>query len=148
MCNYRVYYHGIRYGLKAFLPVVMAAFFVLQCLPSAMAADAKQTSGKEDLTALSGRWARPDGGYVLDLREIGKDGSLKALYYNPNPINVSRAEIRRRSGKIMVFIELRDVNYPGSKYDLKYDSATDRLVGTYFQAVENMTYKIEFLRDK
>ncbi len=114
MRNCRGYHHGSKYVAKTCLFVVMAAIFFLQCMPSAMAADVKQTAGKNDLEALSGRWVRPDGGYILELREISKDGRLKAAYFNPKPINVSRAEIRSKSGKITVFMELRDVNYPGS----------------------------------
>jgi hypothetical protein len=43
-------------------------------------------------------------------------------------------------------VELRDMNYPGSIYRLRYDKATDRLKGTYFQAVERRTFNIEFMR--
>lgn len=146
MGNCRIHRRGRKSVTEVFLFVVMAVCFFLQCLPpSAMAADAKQAGGKE-LEALSGRWIRPDGGYVLELKEIKKDGRLKAAYFNPKPINISRSEIHRNGGKITVFIELRDVNYPGSKYNLRYDPSTDRLVGTYFQAVEKKTYNIEFLR--
>jgi len=49
---------------------------------------------------------------------------------------------------IRLFVELRDVNYPGSAYDLQYDTRTDRLKGTYFQAVEKRAYEIEFVRTK
>ena len=69
-----------------------------------------------------------------------KDGTLKAAYFNPRPINVARAQFSRKDGTLTVFIELRDVNYPGSKYNLKYDPKSDRLIGTYFQAVQAETY--------
>jgi len=69
---------------------------------------------------LVGRWLRPDGGYVLDIRRAQVDGRLDASYFNPRPINVSRAEWRREGGQLRVFIELRDVNYPGSTYTLGY----------------------------
>ena len=49
---------------------------------------------------------------------------------------------------IKVFIELRDVNYPGSTYTLAYDSAADQLKGVYFQAVEQQQYEIRFERTK
>ena len=76
------------------------------------------------------------------------EGSVQASYFNPRPINVSRAEVGRTDGSLTVFVELRDVNYPGSAYNLRYDPATDRLTGTYFQAVERQTYDIEFVRIK
>jgi len=37
-------------------------------------------------------------------------------------------------------------NYPGSTYTLQYDPASDRLKGTYFQAVQRQTFDIEFMR--
>jgi hypothetical protein len=33
-------------------------------------------------------------------------------------------------------------------YNLQYDPASDRLKGTYFQAVEKQIYDIEFVRTK
>ncbi len=86
------------------------------------------------------------GGYVLELKEIRKDGTLEAAYFNPRSINVAKAQVQRKEGQVTVFIELRDANYPGSTYNLRYDPKSDRLVGTYFQAVYGQTYNIEFLR--
>jgi len=108
----------------------------------------KQTQVQTDVQRLEGRWVRPDGGYVLELSEIKNDGSLKASYFNPRPIKVFTAKWSRKEGKINLFVELRDVNYPGSTYSLQYDAATDRLKGTYFQAVEKQTFSIEFVRAK
>jgi hypothetical protein len=99
-----------------------------------------------DLQVLEGLWVRPDGGYVLELRDIKKNGDLKAAYFNPKPVNVGRARAEIRNGKITLRVELRDVNYPGSLYRLKYDPVTDTLKGTYFQAVEKHTFHIEFVR--
>jgi hypothetical protein len=45
-----------------------------------------------------------------------------------------------------LFVELRDINYPGSKYNLHYDPKTDRLKGNYFQALERQNYEVEFVR--
>ena len=47
---------------------------------------------------------------------------------------------------LQVFVELRDVNYPGSTYTLNYDPATDRLEGLYFQAVQQQNFKVLFIR--
>lgn len=95
---------------------------------------------------LAGRWLRPDGGYVIEIRSAQPDGVLDVSYLNPRPINVSRAEWRGDSGRLRVFIELRDVNYPGSTYDLTYLPEQDRLVGEYFQAVQRQTFNVEFTR--
>ena len=70
-----------------------------------------------DMTSV---WVRPDGGYVLELRNVKKDGSLTAAYYNPRPIRVFRAEASGKDGTLSVFVELRDVNYPGSTYINSY----------------------------
>jgi len=107
-----------------------------------------QTQVQTDVQVLEGRWVRPDGGYVLELRDIKKDGSVSAAYYNPRPINVFSAKWSQREGRINLFVELRDVNYPGSKYILQYEPGSDRLKGTYFQAVEKQTFNIEFVRAK
>ena len=108
----------------------------------------KSSPAQTDFQRLEGRWVRPDGGYVLELRNVKKDGSLTAAYYNPRPIRVFRAEAGRKNGTITLFVELRDVNYPGSTYTLQYDPATDRLKGKYFQAVEKQTFDIDFVRAK
>ena len=128
--------------------LLFAAAVTLQALPAAMATDAPKPASKVDSKRLIGQWVRPDGGYIIEIREIGKDGNLKAAYYNPRPINVARAEFSLKDGTLTIYIELRDVNYPGSKYNLKYDPKSDRLTGTYFQAVQGETYDVEFSRSK
>ena len=97
---------------------------------------------------LAGQWVRPDGGYVLQLSDTGPDGKLKAEYFNPQPIHVARVEWNEQDGLLGVFIELRDVNYPGSTYKLAYDSDNDRLRGIYFQAVIQQQFDVEFDRMK
>lgn len=106
-------------------------------------ASAKATISHERLL---GRWIRPDGGYVLENRRAELSGRLEVAYFNPNPINVSRAEWHREEDQLGVFVELRDVNYPGSTYKLTYLPAEDRLKGTYFQAATGESYEIEFIR--
>jgi uncharacterized protein (DUF2147 family) len=134
---------------KAVLAILMFAIFItLQVISAAMAADAPKPTSQADSKRLIGHWDRPDGGYILEINEILKNGKLKAAYYNPRPINVSRSEFSRKDGSLMVYIELRDVNYPGSKYNLKYDPKSDKLIGTYFQAVMGQTYNVEFVRFK
>jgi len=106
----------------------------------------KQGPEKSDYERLAGKWLRPDGGYILELRDIGSVGALKAAYYNPKSIKVHRASWQSVEGKLKVFVELRDVNYPGSTYDLQYDPESDRLKGKYFQAALGQTFEIEFVR--
>jgi len=95
---------------------------------------------------LVGRWLRSDGGYVLEIRRAEPDGRLDAAYLNPRSIHVARAEWRREGDSLTVFIELRDVNYPGSTYSLAFSPEADRLAGSYFQAVEHQTFNVMFVR--
>ena len=99
-----------------------------------------------DTSKLLGKWQRPDGGYVLELSSAAPDGQLKAAYFNPRSINVARAQWKLQDGLLQVFVELRDVNYPGSTYTLGYDPATDRLTGIYFQAALKQQFEVEFVR--
>jgi hypothetical protein len=129
--------------------ILLLGFSVTLYLPvMAATSETTQTPAKMDAQRLNGRWQRPDGGYVLELKELKKDGNLKAAYFNPQPIKVFKAKWERKQNIVSVYIELRDINYPGSKYNLRYDPKTDRLRGTYFQAVYGETYDVEFVRVK
>ena len=108
----------------------------------------KRLPGEVSFQRLEGRWVRPDGGYILELRNIKKDGSVTAAYFNPKPIKVFHAKSSHKEGRIHLVVELRDANYPGSTYNLLYDPMSDRLKGTYFQAVDRLSFDIEFMRAK
>ena len=96
--------------------------------------------------ALNGRWRRPDGGYVLEIRSVDSSGKVDASYLNPKPINVAKAEATREGSTLKVFVELRAPNYPGSTYTLTYDPQLDQLKGIYFQAVEQQRFNVNFIR--
>jgi hypothetical protein len=95
---------------------------------------------------LVGRWLRPDGGYVLEIRRARADQRLEASYFNPRPVNVSHAEWRDAGGKLGVFVELRDVNYPGATYTLTYVPEQDQLAGTYVQPAVQQSFEVVFTR--
>jgi len=95
---------------------------------------------------LKGRWLRADGGYILEVRNLDASGKLDAYYFNPRSIHVAKAEASMQGTTLRVFVELRDVNYPGSTYRLTYDAVSDRLVGDYFQAALNQTFDVVFER--
>lgn len=97
---------------------------------------------------LVGQWERPDGGYVLDLRSVDASGQMQAVYLNPSPIHVSKALALREGEEVKVFVELRDVNYPGCTYSLKYDPQHDQLYGEYFQAGMGQRFDVTFARLK
>jgi hypothetical protein len=95
---------------------------------------------------LIGQWQRPDGGYIIEVRSVESGGRMNAAYFNPQPINVAKAEAWQSDGKVGAFIELRDVNYPGSTYNLAYDPADDCLKGIYYQAATKQAFDVYFVR--
>lgn len=105
-------------------------------------------TGNSEFQKPKGRWQRPDGGYVLEIKSIAANGSMDAAYFNPKSIHIAKAEASRDGDATKVFIELRDVNYPGSTYSLIYDAVSDQLTGIYYQAVERQRFPIAFERLK
>ncbi len=103
-------------------------------------------SDAPEFGALEGKWVRADGGYVLDINSVDEHGTIDAAYLNPRPIHVAKAEASRDGEAISVFVELRDVNYPGSTYNLVYQRQSDQLVGVYFQAVQGQQFDVVFDR--
>ena len=103
-------------------------------------------SAESGFRALSGRWLRPDGGYILDIRAVDARGTIEAVYLNPRPIPVARAEATRDSSTLNVFVELRAPGYPGSTYTLTYDPQRDQLAGIYFQAALQQRFDVVFVR--
>jgi hypothetical protein len=103
---------------------------------------------KEDKDLLAGRWTRTDsdGAYVIEIKSASSDGKLDASYFNPNPIKVGRAEWQKKNNNLVVLVELRDVNYPGSTYTLNFFPSENRMTGNYYQAVEGANFDVEFVR--
>jgi uncharacterized protein (DUF2147 family) len=123
----------------------------MMLLASPAAAQQPPTSAPKANAAfekVKGRWLRDSGGYVLEIRSVGPGGKLDAAYLNPKPIHVGKAEVSQVGTAVKVFVELRDVNYPGSTYTLAYDPKADRLVGRYYQAVAGETFDVYFVRLK
>jgi hypothetical protein len=108
--------------------------------------DSTQSATPIDFQKLIGKWVRPDGGYVLDIKSIHSDGKIEMAYLNPRPINVSKAQADTKKGKIELLIELRDRNYPGNYYTLTFDSKTNRLVGVYHHLGLNQNFDVYFIR--
>jgi hypothetical protein len=97
---------------------------------------------------LKGRWLRPDGGYVLEIRNVKSDGQIEAAYFNPRPIHVAIAKMSQSGPATKVFVELRDTGYPGSAYNLVYDLGSDQLKGVYSQAAIHQDFDVYFVRMK
>ena len=101
---------------------------------------------KSDKNLLTGDWVRTDASYFVKIIKVNEDRTLDAQYFNPNPINIGKANWEESYGKLKIIIELRDVNYPGSTYALNYLPDRDILAGEYYQAVEGLTFYVEFTR--
>ena len=117
-------------------------------ITEANATNPAAAESKAEFQNLKGRWRRPDGGYILEIKGIEDSGAMDAAYFNPKSIHVARAKASRDGDTTKVFIELRDVNYPGSTYSLTYEPASDQLKGIYYQAVEQQRFEVAFVRVK
>lgn len=113
---------------------------------SRISSSEQASAQKPNFDQLLGRWLRPDGGYIIEIRKVDSTGKMEAAYFNPRPINVSRAAASRKEGKTQIFIELRDQGYPGSTYSLTHDSKRDVLTGQYFQAAIGQVFEVAFVR--
>ncbi len=134
-------WHNLRQAEA--LPTAVPVVESLTATSSAAFAEASP-----DWQKLKGKWLRPDGGYIIEIKRVDDSGKMEAAYFNPKPIHVARAEASRVGGILRVFIELRDVNYPGSTYTLTYEPGSDQLKGIYFQAVQKQSYDVVFTRLK
>ena len=144
----------------AFLGAAAAAYFVFfskgpgseQPKQAVNAGKPVQTSDiptlGPDANRLIGRWSRPDGGYMIEIRNLDAKGQADAGYFNPRPIQVSKAAVARKDNAVEFFMELRDEGYPGSTYTLVYDAQRDQLAGIYYQAAMNQSFEVIFLRAK
>jgi hypothetical protein len=108
----------------------------------------QQKTKEVNQKVLLGNWVRTDADYKIKIAEVNKEGKLKAGYFNPKSINVSKATWKKEKGVLKIYIELRDENYPGSNYNLTFYPEKDMLAGKYFQAVTGETYDVLFTRTK
>lgn len=136
--------------MAAFLLSTTALSVSLIPLPTQAQVRAEAPAAQVDGTfaTLPGRWVRPDGGYVINIKGVDASGKLDASYANPNPLPFSRAEATRDGNTIKLFFELRAGGYNGSTYTLTYDPASDTLKGVYFQAIAQQKFDIYFMRYK
>ncbi len=115
---------------------------------AASAAPAAPAAAPAEVRKMIGKWLRSDGTYVLELREAEAGGTMRAGYFNPKSINVSRAIWMRGAEGLQIAVELNDVGYPGAMYVLNYDAKEDRLSGKYTQPQMQQTFEVDFVRQK
>ena len=134
--------------ILSFVLVVILLIVVVVILTKEQSERVSTTGKATDKRSLVGNWLRTDSDYRLQISEVNEDFTLEAKYFNPNPINVGRASWQESYGSLKIIVELRDVNYPGSTYTLNYLADKDLLAGDYYQAVEGLTFYVEFARNK
>lgn len=130
------------------LVIVLVIILLIIYLPTSSDSTVFNEKKPQDKNVLVGDWVRTDASYLIKIKSIKDDGILEANYFNLRPINVESANWEEVHGSLKVTIILRDVNYPGSKYSLTYLPDRDILAGEYFQAVEGLTFYVEFARDE
>lgn len=116
--------------------------------PSETAGGTGAATLSEEAEILVGRWVRTDAYYLIEVRPSEKGDAFEVGYFNPKPINVGSAEFTESVAGPVLTVVLQDVNYPGSTYILTYDRAKDALIGSYFQAVQGLTFDVAFIRQK
>ena len=69
--------------------IVFAIAFMLQtssdCEAQPQKETAAQTKDGHGFHVLKGRWLRPDGGYIIQIRSVDGSGKMDAGYFNPGP---------------------------------------------------------------
>ena len=135
--------HNPPHTVKIIIIVIILAF-------AAFSQNAKIAASEEkpDFKVIVGKWVRPDGGYIVRIRDVNPDGSVDAGYFNPRKINIAEANVSLWKGLVKLFIKLQDKGYPGSTYTLYYYQEKDVLAGFYYQAAIGQTYEVVFLRKK
>lgn len=134
--------------IKLFLILILNVSVLLFISCDKKTENKSQIVQKTDKTKIIGEWLRTDSDYLIKIAAVNDDGSMRAQYFNPDPINVGRSNWESISGDFKILIELRDVNYPGSTYTLNYIPDKDMLAGEYYQAVEGLTFYVEFERSR
>jgi hypothetical protein len=132
-----------------FFGVVLAAGLACAAVaqaPAPATKDAAPAGATANFDVLKSRWVRPDGGYTIAIKNIGPNGELEAMYFNPNPLPFAKAQASRDGATVRLSFELRAGGYDGSTYELTYDPANDRLQGIYYQAVQKRKYEVYFVR--
>lgn len=124
----------------------LAALLAASLLTGSAAAENAAHGDLADLGVLRGRWVRPDGGYLISIRNADAGGKLDALYANPRALPFARAEATRDGKTLRAFFELRAGGYNGSTYTLTYDPTDATLKGVYYQAVAQQKFDVYFVR--
>lgn len=139
--------HLIQRTIATALMLALAGTAVSQTPPTRPASVTAVAQSKVSTEVLKGTWLRPDGGYRIVIEGVGADGKLDAMYFNPARLPFAKAQVSQNGATFRVNLELQAGGYAGSTYDLVYDPSTDRLKGTYYQAVARQRFDVVFVRN-
>lgn len=138
------------YPFPRTITVVMACALVSaaqsQTPPSIPESTPPTAPAKVSAQVMRGTWVRPDGGYRIVIEGVGPDGKLDATYFNPTRLPFAKAQVSQDGATFRVILELQAGGYAGSTYDLLYEPLTDRLKGTFYQAVAKQKFDVYFVR--
>jgi uncharacterized protein (DUF2147 family) len=101
---------------------------------------------EEKFAVIAGEWQRTDGNYLITVSDVQANGQATVQYFNPRPIHIAKAAVSPHKGFVQLSIEFQDRGYEGSTYLLYYYAEEDSLVGYYYQAKMDRTYKVGFIR--
>lgn len=135
--------HSVGRTIAVALTLALTGAAFSQTLPSRPEGAAP---AKTSADFLKGTWVRPDGGYRIAINGVGPDGKLDAMYFNPMRLPFAKAQASQDGAIVRVVLELQAGGYAGSTYDLRYEPATDRLWGTFYQAVAKQKFDVYFVR--
>lgn len=128
---------------------IVLIFFIIIVLPAIWFLFLNKES---DISAVSekltGKWARADGPYTIEITSVNEDGVLELAYFNPNPIAGAKGSWRMEDNELSIFVVLDDIAYQGSKYELIYNERSKNLVGLFYQAKVKQTFDVYFTKNK
>jgi len=135
-------------GLWLTRQTVRAVENVSAASPVASAPADKPATQRSLVDNLISKWSRTDANYILEIKSIAADGRMDVAYLNPKSIYVAEAQASRDGQGTRLFLQLQDVNYPGSTYSLVYEPKTDMLEGVYYHAGLKQTFDVVFVRSR
>ena len=103
-------------------------------------------TAKINIDVLKGTWVRPDGGYTIVIKSIGPNGQLEATYFNPNPLPFAKAQASQEGESCAHSLNCARAATMVRPTSSATIAASDRLKGTYYQAVAKQKFDIYFVR--
>jgi hypothetical protein len=127
------------------LLVVLACFF---CTPLGAQLEEAGRVAWPGFQVLKGRWRAQDARGVIDIQHIDPTGSMEVQYFDPEPVQVTKAQAARDGQLTKILLKLSNPSSPCCIYDLTYDSGSDRLKGVYWQKTDPKSTEVVFIRAK